>query len=312
MSNVINPVIEDLLTDIAVSKPSEDSVLSFIQEWAQNKMQAAAKEEKSQDGSSTQETPSEKNETKVDEVPLPPGWEMCRTGSGDIYFVDHNTQQTTWDDPRLTAPTPKPSEVAEKNEEEKKKDVEEEKKGGITLIPFSEPDEERIKKAREWQKNFEERPVTPPKGRSQAKDFLKVDLKGYSTSSSTGEHSNRQLNFVGSLASKDDNEDKEKNLSQEERRKRMVEALESRQNTSNQKISKEKQKELSIRRRRENLLGKIKAKFAAAGQTIPVGLGAASIETLEKYVQRGSMLAVQSGAKENREDKMRRALQQKN
>ena len=33
--------------------------------------------------------------------PLPGGWEMRMTNTGRIYFVDHNTKITTWDDPRL-------------------------------------------------------------------------------------------------------------------------------------------------------------------------------------------------------------------
>ncbi|KAG6897647.1 hypothetical protein C0992_012626 [Termitomyces sp. T32_za158] len=33
--------------------------------------------------------------------PLPSGWEMRLTSSGRVYFVDHNTRTTTWDDPRL-------------------------------------------------------------------------------------------------------------------------------------------------------------------------------------------------------------------
>ncbi len=33
--------------------------------------------------------------------PLPTGWEMRLTGTARVYFVDHNTKTTTWDDPRL-------------------------------------------------------------------------------------------------------------------------------------------------------------------------------------------------------------------
>ncbi|EPY54216.1 HECT-type ubiquitin-protein ligase Pub3 [Schizosaccharomyces cryophilus OY26] len=33
--------------------------------------------------------------------PLPSGWEMRLTNSARVYFVDHNTKTTTWDDPRL-------------------------------------------------------------------------------------------------------------------------------------------------------------------------------------------------------------------
>ena len=33
--------------------------------------------------------------------PLPSGWEMCFTSNGRVFFVDHHTKTTTWDDPRL-------------------------------------------------------------------------------------------------------------------------------------------------------------------------------------------------------------------
>lgn len=33
--------------------------------------------------------------------PLPSGWEMRLTNTARVYFVDHNTKTTTWDDPRL-------------------------------------------------------------------------------------------------------------------------------------------------------------------------------------------------------------------
>lgn len=33
--------------------------------------------------------------------PLPLGWEMRLTNTARVYFVDHNTKTTTWDDPRL-------------------------------------------------------------------------------------------------------------------------------------------------------------------------------------------------------------------
>ncbi|MEE6472893.1 hypothetical protein FKM82_009768 [Ascaphus truei] len=35
-----------------------------------------------------------------DEVPLPPGWEMAKTPSGQRYFLNHIEQTTTWQDPR--------------------------------------------------------------------------------------------------------------------------------------------------------------------------------------------------------------------
>ncbi|XP_046720975.1 transcriptional coactivator YAP1 isoform X2 [Silurus meridionalis] len=35
-----------------------------------------------------------------DDVPLPPGWEMAKTPSGQRYFLNHLDQSTTWQDPR--------------------------------------------------------------------------------------------------------------------------------------------------------------------------------------------------------------------
>ncbi|XP_078246226.1 transcriptional coactivator YAP1 isoform X3 [Pogona vitticeps] len=51
-----------------------------------------------------------------DDVPLPPGWEMAKTPSGQRYFLNHIDQTTTWQDPRkallsqmnVTAPTSPP------------------------------------------------------------------------------------------------------------------------------------------------------------------------------------------------------------
>ncbi|PRP78868.1 hypothetical protein PROFUN_01041 [Planoprotostelium fungivorum] len=35
-------------------------------------------------------------------TPLPPGWEVAYNSKGRAYFIDHNTQRTTFEDPRLT------------------------------------------------------------------------------------------------------------------------------------------------------------------------------------------------------------------
>eukprot|EP00834_Sanchytrium_tribonematis_P001242 NODE_29_length_37665_cov_1.081563.p3 type:complete len:678 gc:universal NODE_29_length_37665_cov_1.081563:28230-30263(+) len=40
-------------------------------------------------------------QTLADLGPLPSGWEMRLTKFGRVYFVDHNTKTTSWDDPRL-------------------------------------------------------------------------------------------------------------------------------------------------------------------------------------------------------------------
>jgi len=36
----------------------------------------------------------------INNVPLPPGWEMARTATGQTYFMNHNDRTTTWEDPR--------------------------------------------------------------------------------------------------------------------------------------------------------------------------------------------------------------------
>uniref|UniRef100_A0A1B6D5S2 WW domain-containing protein n=1 Tax=Clastoptera arizonana TaxID=38151 RepID=A0A1B6D5S2_9HEMI len=41
--------------------------------------------------------------TALDELgPLPPGWEQARTPEGQVYFLNHVTRTTTWEDPRKT------------------------------------------------------------------------------------------------------------------------------------------------------------------------------------------------------------------
>ncbi|XP_072899345.1 transcriptional coactivator YAP1 isoform X1 [Hemitrygon akajei] len=39
-----------------------------------------------------------------DDVPLPPGWEMAKTPSGQRYYLNHIEQTTTWQDPRKSMP----------------------------------------------------------------------------------------------------------------------------------------------------------------------------------------------------------------
>ncbi|XP_053702635.1 transcriptional coactivator YAP1-like isoform X2 [Synchiropus splendidus] len=36
-----------------------------------------------------------------DDIPLPPGWEMAKTPTGQCYFLNHLEKTTTWHDPRL-------------------------------------------------------------------------------------------------------------------------------------------------------------------------------------------------------------------
>lgn len=34
------------------------------------------------------------------ELPLPAGWEEARDFDGRVFYIDHNTRQTSWIDPR--------------------------------------------------------------------------------------------------------------------------------------------------------------------------------------------------------------------
>ncbi|XP_073437183.1 WW domain-containing transcription regulator protein 1 [Dendrobates tinctorius] len=44
----------------------------------------------------------------TDELPLPPGWEMAFTHTGQRYFLNHMEKITTWQDPRKTMTQPMP------------------------------------------------------------------------------------------------------------------------------------------------------------------------------------------------------------
>ena len=37
----------------------------------------------------------------VNQIPLPSGWQKAYTLSGELYFINHNTKTTSWDDPRI-------------------------------------------------------------------------------------------------------------------------------------------------------------------------------------------------------------------
>ena len=49
---------------------------------------------------------STSTQTALNLGPLPSGWEMRMTSSERIYFVDHNTRTTSWDDPRMPSNDP--------------------------------------------------------------------------------------------------------------------------------------------------------------------------------------------------------------
>nr|WIM36153.1 yorkie [Pyrrhocoris apterus] len=53
--------------------------------------------------SAGQQPPQHMKQRSYDMDELPPGWEEARTSEGQIYFLNHITQTTTWEDPRKSA-----------------------------------------------------------------------------------------------------------------------------------------------------------------------------------------------------------------
>ena len=214
MKEKLNPVIEDLVTELMVVKPTE--IISFIHGWAAKRLAAEGsdqvqttlsvaqkrtssgdnkiavddddhveeealysdddgadnsgtggigKREKHSNGSGADtkqgacdgERNQEKKETQMEEKegmveqekendsstelepctgPLPDGWEEAEDGEGRKYYIDHNNERTTWEDPRRLP------EYQQKKKERPK---------------YVEPDEERLQAAREWNAKHLER-----------------------------------------------------------------------------------------------------------------------------------------------------------
>jgi len=34
-------------------------------------------------------------------IPLPAGWSEAKNASGEVYYINHNTRTTQWEDPRI-------------------------------------------------------------------------------------------------------------------------------------------------------------------------------------------------------------------
>ena len=76
-------------------------------------------------------------------------------------------------------------------------------------------------------------------------------------------------------------------------------------------ISKEKRLELAEKRKRDELVGKIRAMYAAAGADEPFGLGMAKMDVLKMHYDRARGFAgsrAQAGERQAREDAARGAL----
>ena len=67
------------------------------------------------------------------------------------------------------------------------------------------------------------------------------------------------------------------------------------------KISTEKQSELNATRKKDALLGRVKALYGAAGMDEPFGLAAASIETLKMHERRMGGAMMQNAKRNSKE-----------
>jgi E3 ubiquitin-protein ligase NEDD4 len=72
--------------------------------WTDPRLAAASRQQRTNTvttGGTAQQLAIAQQQTQSTLGPLPSGWEMRVTGSGRLYFVDHTSKITTWDDPRL-------------------------------------------------------------------------------------------------------------------------------------------------------------------------------------------------------------------
>ena len=136
-----------------------------------------------------------------------------------------------------------------------------------------------------------DRPVTPPakKGGSsysgQPRNLSYVGtLGGGNTLSGSGKEQDE--NGDGGA---DENKTPPKVLSAAERREAMLRAAEKRNNANSfgaRNISDEKKKEMALQKKRDVLIGKIRALYQASGKDEPFGLGMAKMETLQMHYRR--------------------------
>ena len=99
----------------------------------------------------------------------------------------------------------------------------------------------------------------------------------------------------------------QKTMTAAERRQAMLDAAEKRsQGNSNRggKISDEKRKEMAAGRKRDNMIGKIRAMYSASGKDEPFGLGMAKMEVLEMHYNRAQGYARGHAKQSAREDKI--------
>ncbi|XP_072155860.1 transcriptional coactivator YAP1-A isoform X2 [Bemisia tabaci] len=88
-------------TSLQVNHPrAHSSPASLQQTYASAQQAEAQQKQQHQNLHLKQRSYDVTNQTVDDLGPLPPGWEQAKTSEGQIYFLNHITRSTTWEDPR--------------------------------------------------------------------------------------------------------------------------------------------------------------------------------------------------------------------
>ncbi len=160
-----------------------------------------------------------------------------------------------------------------------------------------------------------ERPVTPP-GKYSRKDYGGRHVS-YSGTLGGGSGATGGTTLGGGAKDAAGKEDGEaaaapRVLSAAERREAMLQAAERRSQSKNGKrgavISEAKKKELAQKRKRDEMVGRIRAMYAASGVDEPFGLGMAKMEVLQMHYDRAKGFARGHTKLQEREGAARGAL----
>ena len=147
-----------------------------------------------------------------------------------------------------------------------------------------------------------DRPVTPPNRGKEGSSY-----------------GARNLSYVGTLGGSNAENDEGKKgddaapvvLTAAQRREAMLAAAERRNNAGvfgNKNISEEKKQEMALAKKRDAMIGKIRALYQASGKDEPFGLGMAKMEVLQMHLERAKGISSSSVKENAREGAAKNAL----
>ena len=156
-------------------------------------------------------------------------------------------------------------------------------------------DDPEVKRLREQAakayRQTQDRPVTPPHKKGERASYAPRNLSYVGTLGGGGSSGNTLGSEGGSKEG--DNAGggggEAKVLTAAERREAMLAAAERRNNAGvfgARNISEEKRKEMALAKKRDKMIGKIRALYAASGKDEPFGLGMAKMEILQMHLDR--------------------------